>query len=121
MILIVTGLKIGKHAEYLCTHNIIKAHARAYHIYNDEFKTKQQGKIGIVLDCYQHYPKQKDDTISSDLAFQYQCGRYTHPIFSKTGDYPEIIKERIAQNSKYEGLRRSRLPIFTTTWINYIK
>ena len=117
----ILGLDIGRYAEYLCTHNIVKAHARAYHIYNDEFRDKQKGEIGIVLDCYQHYPKHKNDTISGDYAFQFQCGRYTHPIFSKTGDYPEIVKKRIAENSKYEGLKRSRLPAFSKEWINYIK
>lgn len=30
--------------HYLCTHNLIKAHAEAYHIYHKEFKPTQNGK-----------------------------------------------------------------------------
>lgn len=117
----ILGLQIGKYAEYLCSHNVIKAHARAYHIYDEEFRVQQQGRIGIVLDCYHFYPKNKDDHVSPEVAFQYQCGRYGHPIFSKNGDYPDIIKQRIAENSKFEGLTKSRLPTFTSEWIQYIK
>ena len=115
------GLKIGKYAEYLCSHNIIKAHARAYHIYNKEFRSEQRGQIGIALDCTHYYSKYTNDTISAEIAFQYQCGRYANPIFSQVGDYPNIIKERIAENSKYEGLAKSRLPVFSEKWINYIR
>lgn len=30
--------------EYKCGHNIIKAHARTWHIYEDQFRPKQKGK-----------------------------------------------------------------------------
>lgn len=30
--------------EYLCGHNVLKAHARAWHIYNKEFREEQKGK-----------------------------------------------------------------------------
>lgn len=36
--------------EYLCAHYIIKAHARAYHIYDEEFRAVQNGRISIVVD-----------------------------------------------------------------------
>ncbi|NP_001136332.1 glycoside hydrolase-like protein isoform X1 [Nasonia vitripennis] len=115
------GLQLGRHAEYLCTHNIIKAHARAYHIYNDEFRTEQNGKIGIVLNTYFYYSKYKNDTVSNEIAFQFSFGRYANPIFSKVGDYPANVKQRIAENSHFEGLPRSRLPKFSKKWIDYIK
>nr|XP_023022477.1 myrosinase 1-like isoform X2 [Leptinotarsa decemlineata] len=37
--------------EYECNHNVIKAHARAWHIYDEEFRSKQGGKIGITFDA----------------------------------------------------------------------
>lgn len=30
--------------EYICTHNLVKAHAKAWHIYDQEFRAKQNGK-----------------------------------------------------------------------------
>ena len=30
---------------YTAAHNLIKAHAKAYHVYNDEFRHIQNGKI----------------------------------------------------------------------------
>ncbi|XP_023245728.1 myrosinase 1-like [Copidosoma floridanum] len=107
--------------EYLCTHNIIKAHARAYHIYNEEFRSKQNGHIGIVLNTFYFYPVHKSDSISDEVAFQFAFDRYAHPIYSRDGDYPPLVKQRVAENSKFEGLERSRLPTFSKKWIKYIK
>ncbi|CAG9836032.1 unnamed protein product [Diabrotica balteata] len=36
--------------EYMCIHNVLRAHAAAYHIYDKEFRFKQNGKVGIVID-----------------------------------------------------------------------
>lgn len=32
-------------AEYKCAHNIIKAHAAAWHIYDEHYRSKQKGKL----------------------------------------------------------------------------
>lgn len=29
--------------EYLCTHNVLKAHARVYHVYDAEYRPTQEG------------------------------------------------------------------------------
>ena len=34
---------------YLAAHTVIKAHARAYHLYDDKYRETQKGKIGITL------------------------------------------------------------------------
>lgn len=44
-----------------------------------------------------------------------------HPIFSTEGDYPLIMIDQIANNSKIEGRLRSRLPKFTEYWIKQIR
>lgn len=38
-----------------------------------------------------------------------------------SGDYPQIVKERIANRSSSEGFTKSRLPDFTSEEINYIR
>lgn len=35
--------------EYMCTHNVLKAHARVYHLYNNEYKALQKGKHNITI------------------------------------------------------------------------
>jgi hypothetical protein len=50
-----------------------------------------------------------------------QLGWFANPIFSEEGDYPAIMKERIAENSYQEGYRKSRLPEFSKEEIKYIR
>lgn len=35
--------------DYICVRNTLLAHARAWHIYNDEFRAIQKGEVGIVF------------------------------------------------------------------------
>lgn len=44
-----------------------------------------------------------------------------NPIFSKEGDYPKIMQERIKRISLEENYPTSRLPSFTTSEIDFIK
>ncbi|XP_016842778.1 myrosinase 1-like [Nasonia vitripennis] len=115
------GLNLSGWGAYQCVHNMLKAHAIAYHIYDREFRSQQNGKIGIIMPCFQHYSKDKNDLVSTNIAFEFQCGWTAHPIFSKDGDYPKIMKQMIAKNSKLEGRKRSKLPTFSKQWIEYIK
>ncbi|KAH9642756.1 hypothetical protein HF086_010409 [Spodoptera exigua] len=46
---------------------------------------------------------------------------YAHPIFTETGDFPPIVKEKIAAKSAEQGLFRSRLPEFTPEEVEYVK
>ncbi|XP_011694145.1 PREDICTED: myrosinase 1 [Wasmannia auropunctata] len=115
------GKKLGYPGKYLCMHNILKAHAKIYHIYDTEFREQQKGQIGIVSSCSGALPKNSSDTEAADILFQFTCGWVAHPIFSKTGDYPAVMKHHIAENSKLDGFPRSILPEFSPKWVQYIK
>lgn len=47
--------------DYLCMHNVLKAHARAYHVYDTEFRPTQKGNISITLDCAWVEPASDDE------------------------------------------------------------
>ncbi|KAF4523217.1 hypothetical protein B566_EDAN011754 [Ephemera danica] len=101
----------------------MKAHARAWHIYDDFYRATQQGECGITLDSGWIEPKTNEtqDIEAAERARQFKLGWFAHPIFSATGDYPSEMKEVVARHSAEEGLSESRLPEFDAAWISYIK
>ena len=111
----------SQYEQYLSVHNILKAHAKVYHIYDKEFRPIQNGKIGMVQHCLYFYGANASDTLTPDIAFQYECGWVAHPIYSRDGDYPKVMRDRIDENSRIQGWPRSKLPKFTEEEIEYIK
>lgn len=51
----------------------------------------------------------------------FQWGQYAHPIFSKEGDFPPVMKQKVAAKSAAQGFLRSRLPEFTEDEIKMIR
>ncbi|CAG9784227.1 unnamed protein product [Diatraea saccharalis] len=107
--------------EYMCAKNLLIAHSKAYHIYDKEFRYKTKGIIGISLSAKWHEPESEDDTEIADHMRQFQFGQFAHPIFSENGDFPPIMKEKIATKSAEQGFSRSRLPEFTADEIKLLK
>lgn len=107
-------------AEYICGENMLKAHARAYRIYQDKYKRLYNGSVGINIHSRYFYPKNENDSEIFERAFQFSTGWMLHPIYSEKGDYPEIMKNLIAEKSKKQGFPRSRLPELGSFWVDYI-
>ncbi|XP_072937020.1 myrosinase 1-like [Epargyreus clarus] len=114
-------LNIKGVAEYMCAKNLLLAHARAYHIYDKEFRPTQAGKIFIVLSAEWYEPASETEIEAADDANQFHWAQYSHPIFSKVGDFPPIMKKRIASKSASQGFPRSRLPEFTPEEMEYVR
>ncbi|XP_022187263.2 myrosinase 1 isoform X2 [Nilaparvata lugens] len=110
-------------AEYLAAHTLIRAHAKAYHLYDKLFRNEQQGLIGITLNSEYFFPKttSADDVEAAETAMQFFLGWFAHPIYSKEGDYPSVMRQRVDENSKKEGRFKSRLPSFTQEEIESIR
>lgn len=115
------GKRLPGFGEYICIHNTIKAHARAYRIYEEEFKPTQNGQVGFMFSTTAFMPKYASDTMSSEIAFEFNAGWTLHPFYGENGDYPELMKTIVAAVSKQQGYARSRLPEFEPEWINYIR
>ncbi|XP_055911465.1 myrosinase 1-like [Eupeodes corollae] len=107
-------------ADYLCIDNTLKAHAAAYRSYQSRFAKTQGGKVGITLDSRYFFSKTNDEDVI-DRAMQYNLGLLAHPIFSKTGGYPDVMIMDIGANSQKEGRIRSRLPSFKGKWRDIVK
>ncbi|CAB1419163.1 unnamed protein product [Pleuronectes platessa] len=110
-------------APYRVAHNLIKAHARAYHTYDDKYRTSQGGLVSIALNADWMEPKDVTvprEVVAADRALQFQLGWFAHPIF-KNGDYPEAMKWQVGNKSEIQGLSESRLPSFTEEEKSFIR
>ncbi|CAH0558859.1 unnamed protein product [Brassicogethes aeneus] len=109
--------------DYLCGKTILLCHARTYHLYKNEFGRQQRGKIGITIDSIWAEPKtnQSADISASVREMQMGTGWWMHPILSKEGDYPAIMKSRINEISKAENFSESRLVPLYKHEIKYIR
>ncbi|KAM5194737.1 cytosolic beta-glucosidase-like isoform 2-T2 [Mantella aurantiaca] len=109
------GKKLTGTGAYRAAHNMIKAHAKAWHVYNTFFKDKQQGRVSIALDSDWAEPLDPSSLADKEATERYMFFRlhwFANPIYID-GDYPTIMKSMISQKSKEEGLTSSRLPEFT--------
>ncbi|XP_064620975.1 lactase/phlorizin hydrolase-like [Lineus longissimus] len=99
---------------YTVGHNLIKAHAKVWHTYDQMFRSTQNGKIGITLNTGWSEPKSTDpkDVEAAERALQFDFGWFAHPILIN-GDYPEVMKVRVHNMSMLQNLTKSRLPEFT--------
>ncbi|XP_019410207.1 PREDICTED: lactase-phlorizin hydrolase [Crocodylus porosus] len=110
-------------APYTVGHNLIKAHAEVWHLYNTTYRPKQQGLISITINSDWAEPRNPDKQEDIDAArryVQFYGGWFAHPIF-KNGDYNEVMKRRIRERSLAQGLNESRLPEFTESEKQRIK
>nr|WPM03639.1 glycoside hydrolase family 1 [Phyllotreta armoraciae] len=106
--------------EYLCTHNVLKSHAKVWHLYDKVFRKTQKGKVGITIDTAWFEPdsKRNEDVAAAERWQQFNFGWYGHAI--RLGDYPKEMKSNIAERSLKQGFEKSRLPAFTQQEIDFI-
>jgi hypothetical protein len=66
-------------------------------------------------------PSNPDDVAAAEREMQMTTGTVANPIFGKDGDWPQVIKDLVAEKSKAQGLESSRLPEFTQEEIDSLK
>ncbi|XP_059050551.1 myrosinase 1-like [Achroia grisella] len=110
-------------AEYMCAKNLLLAHAKAYHLYNQNYRKLQNGTVGISISCTWFEPASEtiDDHQAAVDANQFDWGQYAHPIFSKAGHFPFELKKNIALKSAEQGFSRSRLPELSASEVALIR
>lgn len=66
--------KFGK--QYIAAHNLIKAHAEAWHLYNDKYRPTQNGLISITINSDWAEPRSPYKQEDLDACQRYlQVGR----------------------------------------------
>ncbi|KAK6484922.1 lactase-phlorizin hydrolase-like [Huso huso] len=109
-------------APYVVGHNLLKAHAEAWHLYNDTYRAKQGGLISITINsdwAEPRNPYNQEDIDAARRFVKFYLGWFANPVFN--GDYNEIMKTRVRERSLANGLPKSRLPEFTESEIKRIK
>lgn len=104
--------------SYLCGHNLLKAHAKVYHMYKEKY---QDGLMGMSVDIFSPYAltNSNEDQEAMQRAFQFYIGWFMHPIYKE--NYPQVMIDRIGNLSHEQGFKRSRLPTFTHQEIKFIQ
>uniref|UniRef100_A0A3Q3B8J2 Lactase n=1 Tax=Kryptolebias marmoratus TaxID=37003 RepID=A0A3Q3B8J2_KRYMA len=96
------GIKDYVVSSYEVTHNLLKSHAEAWHVYNDKYRKSQRGKVGIALNsdwAQPMNPSKPEDVTAADHYLQFMLGWFAHPIFVD-GDYPALLKNQVEQKRK---------------------
>ncbi|CAH2059642.1 unnamed protein product, partial [Iphiclides podalirius] len=108
---------------YECGRNILLANAKAYHLYDEEFRASQGGEVGIVVSMEWTMPESDslDDLEAVQDHIAFNIGQYMDPIFSESGGYPARLVNRVAAASAAQGLNASRLRPFTNEQIEYMR
>ncbi|XP_075985587.1 myrosinase 1-like [Anticarsia gemmatalis] len=106
---------------YLCNKHVLLAHAKAYRMYDEEFRPLYHGKVSISNVFFWYEPETPEDEEATKLTIQMWEGRYAHAVYSKAGGWPPEIEKFLAANSKREGYPTPRLPPFTQEEIDYVR
>ncbi|KAJ8710358.1 hypothetical protein PYW07_009724 [Mythimna separata] len=107
--------------RYLCNKNTMLAHAKAWRLYQEEFKPRYHGKVSLSTLFIWYEPLTPDDKEVTELTIEHWEGRYAHPIFSKEGGWPPRIQQFLDNAAKKEGYHRPRLPTFTAEEIELVR
>lgn len=105
---------------YECAYVHVLAHAKAYHIYDNEFRAQQKGRISIVIDSpwAEAASNSSEDVEAAQTEREFVLGLYANPIY--LGNWPQVVIDNVATRSELEGFAQSRLPQFTQEQIDYI-
>ncbi|CAL8267000.1 unnamed protein product [Boreogadus saida] len=103
----VQGYRTGLHAPgekgedlsvpLMVAHNLIRAHAKAWHTYNDQFRPTQGGEVSVVLGSQwvvpQRTPASPAHVELCQRSMEAVLGWFANPIFGD-GDYPASMRSQ---------------------------
>ena len=96
---------------YLAGHNLLRAHAKAVHVYREKYQTVQKGQIGMTNNCDWREPLTDSpaDHAAAERAMEFFVSWFADPIYH--GKYPDSMIERVGE----------RLPKFSKEDIELVR
>ncbi|KAJ8385215.1 hypothetical protein AAFF_G00190920 [Aldrovandia affinis] len=108
------GLRDPGVSAYLAGHNMLRAHARAWHGYDALFRPRQKGLVSLALNSDWAEPRDPgspQEVAATERYMAFTFGWFASPVFM-TGDYPATMRSRIEARSLELGFPADRLPGF---------
>ncbi|XP_042165502.1 klotho [Oncorhynchus tshawytscha] len=98
------GIKNDPDLPFRVGHNLLKAHAAAWHLYNSHYRPQQQGKVSMALASHWIKPSRtrRESLQACQWSLDFVLGWFARPLFID-GDYPPSMKHNLSH----------RLPSFT--------
>ncbi|XP_069481118.1 lactase-like protein isoform X4 [Ambystoma mexicanum] len=114
--------RFGDRVKHWITFSNPWAHAKVWHTYNKQWRSKQRGMVGISLTSDWGEPvdmNSQKDIEAAERYMQFYLGWFANTLYN--GDYPEVMKDYVGRKSAQQGLAVSRLPTFSSQEKSYIK
>ncbi|XP_016401931.1 klotho-like [Sinocyclocheilus rhinocerous] len=105
------GIKNDSDLPFRVGHNLLKAHAAAWHLYDDRYRSSQGGRVSMALASHWIKPSRtrQENSKACQCSLDFVLGWFAHPLFVD-GDYPPCMKRNLTH----------RLPSFTETESLYV-
>ncbi|KDR24533.1 Lactase-phlorizin hydrolase [Zootermopsis nevadensis] len=117
------GVEAKGVGHYLAAHTLIRAHAKAYRLYEKKFKADQEGRLGLSLCSHWFEPMTNSsaDVEVAEASIQLVLGLFAHPVYSSEGDYTQMLRKIVDQVSAAQGFNRSHLRHFSPEEVSTIR
>ncbi|XP_029029155.1 klotho [Betta splendens] len=98
------GIKNDADLPFRVGHNLLKAHAAVWHLYDRNYRPRQRGRLSMALASHWIRPSRTrlESLRECQCSLDHVLGWFARPLFTD-GDYPPCMKARLG----------SRLPAFT--------
>ncbi|XP_056637774.1 cytosolic beta-glucosidase-like [Diorhabda sublineata] len=113
------GVRSPGVGEYTCARHILLAHAKAWRVFDTQYRPTLKSRNTIVVDSDWYEPATSADEEAAETKLQFVHGMYMHPIVF--GNWPQIMIDNVAKFSQVQGFNESRLPAFSNEEIELIK
>ncbi|XP_041968018.1 cytosolic beta-glucosidase-like [Aricia agestis] len=107
--------------DYLCARHAMLAHARAWRIYDEEFRHLYNGRVSLTNQIIWIQAEDPADEELAEMARQADAGIYSHPIFSAAGGWPPALEKHLEAARNRTGYPPTVLPKFTKQEIKFIR